>query len=141
MAAVLSAAVGAQAATQAGWQQLRLQQAKQNAERAEAAAQSLAARAADAQRVANQAQESARNLSVQSDQARSVAGQARQGVAMVRSVENMQAQLSNTVDQVVERQAAAAPEPVAVAETPRESVSPVVNLSGQVTGTVVNTTA
>lgn len=139
MAAISSTVVGAQAAMQAGWQQLRLQQAKQNAERAEANAQALSARAANAQRDADRAQENARTLSVQSSQAQDVAGQARQGLAMIRSVGEMQTQLSNTVSQVVERQEVA---PVVVDSAPQEEVSaPVVNLSGQVTGTVVNTTA
>lgn len=137
MVAISSTAVGAQAATQAGWQQLKLQQARQNADRAEAVAQSLAARAAEAQRVAERAQESARDLSVQSGQAQSAAGKARQGLAMLHSVGEMQTRLSNTVGQVVERQDVA---PIAESMS-RDTTPPVVNLSGQVTGTVVNTTA
>lgn len=145
MAAISSSIAGAQAATQAGWQQLRLQQARQNADRAEATAQALQARAADAQRVAEGANEDARSLSVQSAQARSVAGQARQGLAMVRSVGEMQASLSNTVSQVSERQAVPpSPQqspPQAVQVEARVDAPPVLNTSGQITGVVVNTTA
>jgi hypothetical protein len=145
MAAGSSTIAGAQAATQAGWQQLRLQQARRNAERAEATAQVLQARAADAQRVAERADESARSLSVQSSQAQSAAGQARQGLAMVRSVEQMQVSLSNTVSQAGERQNAP-PAVQQVAPQQTEAVSkatppPVLNTSGQITGVVVNTTA
>lgn len=141
MAAISSTVVGAQAATQAGWQQLKLQQAKQNAERAEANAQALAARAADAQRVADAEQENARSLSVQSSQAQSAAGQARQGLAMARSVGEMQTQLSNTVSQAVERQAVVPTVESTPKSTPKEAAAPVLNLAGQVTGTVINITA
>jgi hypothetical protein len=145
MAASSSSIAGAQAATQAGWQQLRLQQARQNADRAEANARTLQARAADAQRVAEGANEDARSLSVQSAQARSAAGQARQGLAMVRSVEDMQVSLSNTVSQASERQNVSQPSPLppqqaVKAVAPVES-PPVMNTSGQMTGVVVNTTA
>jgi sRNA-binding protein len=138
MAAISSStSVGSQAATQAGWQQLRLQQARQNAARAEQTAQALAAKAADAQQVAARADESARSLYVQSEQASSVAGQARQGLAMIRSASEMQNSLSNTVSQVSVRQE------VKVTDTQTSPVEspPVVNTSGQVTGVVVNTTA
>jgi len=144
MATISSASMGAQSATQAGWQQLRLQQARQNANRAEQAARALEARAADAQRIAERADENARSLFVQADQANSVAGQARQGLAMVRSVGEMQASLSNTVSQVVDRDTGAKSAEMVVSNTeskPKAVASPVFNLSGQVTGTVVNTSA
>jgi hypothetical protein len=114
-----------------------LQQARQNAARAEQTAQALAAKAADAQQVAARADESARSLYVQSEQASSVAGQARQGLAMIRSASEMQNSLSNTVSQVSVRQE------VKVTDTQTSPVEspPVVNTSGQVTGVVVNTTA
>lgn len=144
MAAISSSSVGAQSAAQAGWQQLKLQQAKQNADRAEANARALASRAAEAQSVADRAQESARNLTVQSSQAQDTAGQARQGLAMIRSVGQMQASLSNTVGQVSERMDIAAPEGK-TSEIKTSSVvatpTPVRNTSGQITGTMVNTTA
>jgi hypothetical protein len=76
-------------------------------------------------------------LSVQSNQAQSVAGRARQGVAMIRTVGEMQESLSNVrirTDSV----SSSTVETAAIA--PAASV-PVINTSGQVTGTVVNTTA
>jgi hypothetical protein len=144
MVSISSTSIGAQSATQAGWQQLRLQQARQNADRAEQAARALEARAADAQRIAERADENARSLFVQADQANSVAGQARQGLAMVRSVGEMQVSLSNTVSQVVARDTGAKPAEMVVSNTelkPKAVAPPVLNLSGQVTGTMVNTTA
>ena len=143
MAASSSSIAGAQAATQAGWQQLRLRQARQNADRAEINARTLQARAADAQRVAESANEDARSLNVQAAQASATAGQARQGLAMVRSVEEMQTSLSNTVSQASERQNVSqtpAPPQAVKAVAPVES-PPVMNTSGQITGVVVNTTA
>jgi len=140
--AVTSATSNSLSADQLGMQQLRVQQAKQNAERAEAAARALRSQANAAQREANQAQESARSLYVRSDQAQTVAGQARQGLAAIRAQSEMQVRLSNTVDQVVERtnvDAASANGSSGVSERP--TAQPVVNTSGQVTGRVVSTTA
>jgi hypothetical protein len=131
MAAISSSTVvSIQSVTQTALQQLKVQQARQNAERAELAARSLRAQANAAQDEAERAQENARSLSVRSRQADSAAGQARQGVALIESTSQMQARLADIAGQVSERQAdAATPAP------------PVVNTSGQVTGTVVNTTA
>lgn len=148
--AVTSATSSSLSADQLGMQQLRVQQAKQNAERAESAARALRSQADAAQREANQAQENARTLYVRSDQAQSVAGQARQGLAAMRSQGEMQVRLSNTVDQVVERVSATAVDSgaastsqsaTASSTTDQRSPQPVVNTSGQLTGTVVNTTA
>lgn len=130
MAGITSSTVGSQTAVQAGLQQLKVQQALQNAERAEQTARSLRARANEAQRVADQAQESARTLYVRSDQAQSAAGQARQGVAMMRSAGEMQTRLAGAVEQANTRQ-----------ESVSSTAAPVLNSSGQVTGTIVNTTA
>jgi len=118
---------------------LRLQQARQNADRAEQAARALEARAVDAKRIAERADENARSLFVQADQANSVAGQARQGLAMVKSVSQMQSSLSNTVSQVTERQEVK--ETGVVTQASQVESPPVINTSGQITGVVVNTTA
>jgi methyl-accepting chemotaxis protein len=144
--AAISSSAGLQAATQAAFQQLKVQQARQNAERAEQTARALESKAVEAQQVADRAQENARSLSVRSSQAQSVAGQARQGLAMIRSVEEMQTGLSNTVSQANERmvrtEGSAQVGPSAAASAPPvPDAQPVVNTSGQVTGTVVNTTA
>lgn len=134
MSAIPSTA-GSQAAMQAAFQQLKLQQARQNAERAEQTARALESKAAEAQQVAERADENARSLSVQSSQARSIAGRARQGVAMTASIDQMRVQLGNTVSQSVERRESAS------LDAPVAETAPVRNLSGQVTGTLVNTTA
>lgn len=139
--AAISSTVGFQAATQAAFQQLKLQQARQNAERAEQAARSLQSQAVEAQRVADRAQEDARSLSVQSSQAQRAAGQAKQGLAMIQSVDEMKASLSSTLTQVSERQESVRSSPAPSVSAPAKESPPVVNLSGQVTGTVVNTTA
>lgn len=143
MVSVSSNSIGAQSVTQAGWQQLRLQQARQNADRAEQAARVLEARAADAQRIAERADENARSLFVQADQANSVADQARQGLAMVKSVSQMQSSLSSTVSQVTQRQEVkeTGTGTGTVARAPQVESPPVINTSGQITGVVVNTTA
>jgi hypothetical protein len=140
--AAISSTVGMQAVTQAAFQQFKLQQARQNAERAEQAALSLQAKAAEARRVAENAQENARSLSVQSKQAQSIAGQAKQGVAMVESVTDMQTRLSGTVDQTSRRQAdLSVPETAAPVTTSAASYPAVSTSSVQTTGTLVNTTA
>lgn len=135
--ASISSISGAQSAAQSGLQQLRLQQAKRNAEQAEQIANSLQAQARDAQQRAGEAQENARSISAQSDQARTTAGQARQGLAALATGSQMQSQLSHVVGQVTEKQKTAAPPAVAT----KSPAPPVTNTQGQVTGTVINTTA
>lgn len=135
--ATISSISGAQAAAQSGLQQLRLQQAKRNAEQAEQVANSLQAQARDAQQRAGEAQENARSISAQSDQARSTAGQARQGLAALTTGSQMQSQLGRVIEQVIDKQKAPEP-PAVVAKSP---APPVTNTQGQVTGTVINTTA
>lgn len=134
--AEITSTVSSQAAIQGALQQLKVQQAKQNADRAEATASALSAKAGEAQRVARRAQENARSLTVQADQANSVAGQAKQGLAMLGSVGEMQTRLFNTAQQVAERI-----EVEPKTQTADSSPQPVMNTSGQLTGVVVNTTA
>lgn len=128
----------ASSANQYGLQQLRQLQARRNAEQAEQVAQSLRAQANQAQAVADRAQETARSLTVQSDQAQVKAGQARQGLAVAGSIQQAVTQLGKTVDQVLARDQAVNP---TTAAPPSTSPAPVVNTQGQVTGTLVNTTA
>lgn len=134
--AIESSTSSIQSATQSGWQQLKLQQARRNADQAEQTARSLQAQALDAQKTADQEQENARSLTVQSDQAQSAVGRARQGLAALSSLSQMQVQLTRVADQVIEKVQNAQP----AAPAP-ESSAPVVNTQGQLTGTVVNTTA
>ncbi|MCK9389140.1 MAG: hypothetical protein M0Q22_12225 [Sulfuritalea sp.] len=134
--ASISSLSGAQSAAQSGLAQLRLQQAKREAEQADQVARSLQAQAQSAQLKASQADQEARAITTQADVAESSAGQARQGLALVKTSGQMQTQLSGVVTQVVEKQKSAAPP--APVQTP---AAPVTNVQGQVTGTVINTTA
>lgn len=127
---------GAQSAAQSGLAQLRLQQARRNAEQAEQVARSLQAQARDAQQQAGEAQENARSVAAQANQAQGIAGQARQGLAVIKTVSQMQTQLGNVVSQAAERIA----EPAVASQTPAPP-APVINTQGQATGTVINTTA
>lgn len=135
--AAITSTTGSQAASQMMWQQLSLQQARQNAERAGQVARSLQERAAEAQGVAARAEDNARSLAARADQAQTAAGRARQGLAAIRSVGEMRRQLFDTVNRVGNQS------DVAQVAGGGESLTaePVVNTSGQVTGTVVNTTA
>lgn len=137
--AAISSTIGMQAAAQSGLQQLRLQQARQIAERAEMRARNLQQQAAQAQKEADRAQERARNLAVQADQAQETAGQAKQGLAMMRTASEMVKRLGNTAAQVGARLEGITKS--VPAEKSVLHVGPVVNLAGQVTGTLVNTTA
>jgi len=139
----ISSSVGVQAVSQAALQQLRVQQAKQNAERAEMTARALRLQADAVQSEADRFQESARTLYVQSDQAQGAAGLARQGLAAIETRDKMQVQLSNTVEQVGARVNVAPPSGGAETSSGSETAKPaaVVNTSGQLTGTVINTVA
>lgn len=136
--AVITSTVGSSVAAQMAYQQLRVQQANQNAARAEAAARSLRQQADVAQTEADRAQENARSLYVKSDQAQSMAGQARQGIVALRTQSEMQVQLGNTADQVSSRLTPASED---LGTEAAAAASPVINTSGQLTGTVVNVTA
>lgn len=134
--AIDSSTSGLQSVTQLGWQQLKLQQAKRNADQAEQTAQILQQQASVAKQEANRAQENARTLAVQSDQAQSLAVRARQGLAGLSSGASSQAQLTYVIDQAVNRQ------PIAEATaTAQDQSSSVVNTQGQTTGTIIDTTA
>jgi len=134
--ASISSLSGAQSAAQSGLAQLRLQQAKRDAEQAEQVARALQAQAQSAQLKASEAEENARAITTQADVAENSAGQARQGLALVKTAGQMRSQLASVVTQVVEKQESAAPP--APVQTP---AAPVTNVQGQVTGTVINTTA
>ncbi len=125
-----------------GLQQIRLQQARRNADQAEQTAQALKAQADAAQRVADHEQENARSLYVQSDQAQTKAGQARQGLAAFSSAQQAITQLSKAVDQVISREQVPTEAAPSAPTPPASSVgAAVTNSQGQVTGKIVNTTA
>lgn len=133
-------------ATQSGLQQLRLQQARRNADQAEQVAQALKAQANDAQRAADGAQQNADSLTTQSGQASAKAGQARQGLTASATVQQAVTQLSDRVDQVIGREAVTATSATTTATSTTGSTgstnsAPVLNSQGQVTGTIINITA
>lgn len=114
---------------------MQVQQARRNADQAEQQAAALKAQAQSAQSVADRAQENARSLQVQSRQAQGEASQARLSVATQNSVGAVQTQLSGLKEQITQVLQSETLSPPAVAATP------VVNTSGQQTGTLVNVTA
>ena len=132
----ISSISGAQAAAQSGVQQFKLLQAERNAQQAEQTARALQAEASDAQQAAREAEEEARSVTARADQAQTNAGRARQGVAAIRAVGQSQIQLANPVTPVAQTPKLAGP-----AAPTRSATPPVVNTQGQLTGTVVNTTA
>ncbi len=135
--ASISSTSGLQAVTQAAFQQLKLQQARRNADRAEQIARSLQSQAADAQREADRAQENARDLSLRSSRAQDEAGRARQGLAMIRSVSEMKAGLAARLTRV--EASANEAETGSITPVAAKVAAPVVNTSGQLTGTTINT--
>lgn len=138
--AVISSTAGSQTVAQGALQELRIQQARQNAGKAEQVARSLRQQAVEAQRNADRADENARSLSVQSAQAESIAGRARQGLAAMRSVGEMQTQLSQAVGRISEQLESGLPVSDVSGDV-APALVPVVNTSGQITGTLINTTA
>lgn len=146
--AVNSATASNSAALQLGLQQLKVQQAKRNAEQAEAVASALQSQAQAAQREVERAEGNARDVGARSDLAQDAAGRARQGIAALQSQSAMRARVGTVADNTVGRisassaevdvRAAAPPVKVTTAEA---TASPVVNTSGQVTGRLVSVTA
>lgn len=130
MAAALTSSV--QSATSGLWAQMQQQLAQRNADQAEQQASALRARAQSAQVVADRAQENARSLKVQSNQAQGEASEARRGLAAQASVSEVQSQFADLREQISE---------VLQSDPIVASLPPVVNTSGQETGTVVNVTA
>jgi hypothetical protein len=128
----VSSAASAQPASGGLWAQIQLQQAQQNADRAEQQAVALRAKAQSAQTVADRAQENARSLQVQSQQAQGDASQARLKLATQSSVGEVQSQLGDLRTQIAD---------VLQSDILSAKVPPVVNTFGQQTGTLVNVTA
>lgn len=95
----------------------------------------MQSKAQAAQTVADQAQEKARSLQVQSRQAQGDASQARLNLATQNSVGEVQGQLSDRKTQIGKALQSDSSSATASAATP------VVNASGQQTGTLVNVTA
>lgn len=134
--ATISSLSGAQSGVQSGLQQLRLQQARRNADQAEQIARSLQAQARDAEQVASDAESNARAVSGQAAQAQTNAGQARQGLAVISTISQMGSQISDALALATEK--SSTPESTSPAA---KQTAPVINAQGELTGTVVNTTA
>lgn len=113
------------------WAQVQQQQAQRTADQAEQRAQALQARAREAQTEADRAQEGARSLKVQSEQAQGEAVSARQGLEAMSALGEVEGNLDGLRSQIAKVLALPAGEPLA----------PVVNTSGQQTGTLVSVTA
>lgn len=133
MAVTSTSTSGTQAVTQAAWQSLQLQQAKQFAERAAQNARTLQAKANDAQNQAERAQENARTLRVDANKAQNVAVQADRGVRATEATSQIGPQVVNKATQVAEAQVSAT-----VTQT---QTTPTVNTQGEAIGTVINVTA
>jgi len=134
--ATISSLSGASSAPQSGLLQVKLQQATRAAEQAERVARSLRAEVSVAQQAAARADENARAVATEANQAEVIAGQAQADVTAIRSASNAQAQQTTAVSLQAETLKALEP---AIKSLP--SAPPVINTQGQVTGTVVNTTA
>lgn len=131
----VTSASGAQSASAGLWAQMQLQQVRQNADRAEQQAAALQARAQSAQSVADRAQEDARSLQLQSRHAQGDAAQARLNVATQSSLGEVNSQLGDLKAQI--SKVLQSDNLVATAT----DTAPVINTSGQQTGTLVNVTA
>jgi len=114
------------------WAQIQQQQAQRSADQAEQQARALRAQARQAQSVADRAQENARSLQSESSQARVDADNARRGVQSMKSMNQVEQGIGESRAQMAER--------VQVSSSVRQA-PPVVNASGQTTGTQVNVTA
>lgn len=132
--ATISFLTSASSAAVSGSQQFRLQQAVRDADQAQLTARALAAAARDAQQYADQAVQNARAIRGQAAQAQNSADQARQGVAAVKAAGQAHVELVGAVDVVTETLKTVEP-----ATTSAEAA--VVNTQGELTGTLVNTTA
>lgn len=144
-------------AVQSGYAQLKLQQARRNAEQAEVTAQALSQQAQQAKSEANQAQENARQLSVQSDRAQAGAVQAQQGLIATRSAVDALNRLGEgygKIAQAVNAQPAAASDAAvtpasstsvtattATKTSPAATPAAVINDKGQTTGSLINIVA
>lgn len=125
-----------QSAAPSGSQQFRLQQAKTGVKQAEQTARSMLTEASEARQVARQAEGNARYAGIRSEQAQASAGQARQGLAAIEALSQMQTQVGSLVTPATNNRKTAEPVP-----SLRSAAPPATNALGQVTGTLINTTA
>ena len=116
-------------------QQIQQQQAQRNADQAEQTARSLRVAAQSAQSAANRAQENARTIKVESGQADSRSNQARQGLVAMKSIAQVQSGF-DTLRQQISSVLNSDFTDAAPLQT-----APVINTSGQETGTLISVTA
>jgi multidrug resistance efflux pump len=121
--------------TSAAFAQLQQQLAQRNAEQAEQRARNLQSQTRQAKAEADRAQERARSLEVQTDQARNEADRVRSGLAASESIREVQTQLGELSTSI---RSAFPPEGAAESS---DAPAPVVNAQGQLTGTLINTSA
>ena len=120
--------------------QLQQQQAQRNADQAERQASALQSQAENARAVAISAQENARSLSVQASQAQGDASSARQGLVALKSLGQVDTQLSGLREQISAalKPAAEIASTALTIATSASTLPPVINAFGQTTGTLVN---
>jgi type II secretory pathway pseudopilin PulG len=128
--------------------QIQQQQARRNADQADQQARALQSQAQTAQAAANRAQENARSLKVQANQAQGDASSARQNLSSLKSLDETQNQLSGLRDQIravlnpdATASASSKVSATSVAVASTATMAPVINSSGQATGTLVNVIA
>jgi len=142
--AIDSSTSGLGSVTQFGWQQLKLQQAKRNADQAEQTARLLQQQASAAKSEADRAQEKARNLGVQADQAQSYAVRTRQGLSALTAGASAQSQLTYVIDQALNRPTASSSLTQSLLDQStagQDKFSSAANTQTATTGTIINTTA
>ena len=132
--AISSAATSGQSISASVWQTLQLQQAQRTADQARENARTLQSEAAQAQAAADQADQQARAIGREAQLAQSAVTKADLNLTSARVGTRLQAQTAQLAQNV--HQAVQSLQPT-VATTP----TPITNVQGQVTGTVVNVKA
>lgn len=115
--------------------QIQQQLAQRSVEQSEQQARALRAKAQNAEAVAERARETARSLNVEANEAQGDASRARINLAEQSSLGDVQANLTDLHEQIT--QLNNTPSPL----TSSAQLTPVINTSGQTTGTLVNVTA
>lgn len=115
--------------------QIQQQLAQRNVEQSEQQARALRSKAQDAEAVAERARENARSLHVEANQAQGDVSRARLNLAEQNSLGEVQANLTDLHDQITQLNSSSSTTKLSA------SLAPVINTSGQTTGTVVNVTA
>lgn len=135
----LTSISGSQALGGAVWAQIQQQQVARAADQAEQKARALRAQASSAQASADRAQQNARSLKVQSEQAQGEANGARLNLATMRSVGELQTRFGDLRAQL---SSALTSSHTAVTDSAASGqAKPIINTSGQTTGSLLSVTA